>query len=832
MKKTIQLLTFALLAIAVNAQAQNFASRGVGGGGALFSPSINPSNDNEYYVACDMSELFHSTDYGDTYTQAHFKDIQGGHNSKMVFTSFANVRYCIDYTGDLAHPVKSIDNGATWSALPGNPDASEETYSIHADYNQPNHLIISYYNQIYFSVNGGTTFTLIHTAANSGAGVVVGGVFFDGNNIYIGTNDGIIVSVNNGTSFSVSTSTGMPAGERMFSFAGAKEGNTVRFFCLTADVNDIYTGIPGSDYWGFVKGVYAMDNNSGTWAAKMNGVDVSSDFLMFVGMAQNDITNVYLAGSNDNGEPNIMRTGNGGASWTHVFNTGTNQNIQTGWCGSGGDRGWGYAESPFGFAVAPNNSNKVIFSDFGFVHVSGNGGVSWKQAYISNADQNPMGATTPVFKNYHSIGLENTTSWNMAWADANNVYAAFSDINGIKSDNGGVSWKMAGATTQNSTYYFLKHSDGRMYAATSNTHDIYQTTRLQDNTLDVGDGGIVYTANNGVSWQQLHDFNHPVVWLAVDPSNANRMYASVIHYAGGAGEGGIWVTTNLQNGSTSTWTKLANPPRTEGHPFNIRVLNDGTLVASYCARRNASGTFTASSGVFKMAAGASSWTDVSASGMLYYTKDVVIDPYDATQNTWYACVWGGWGGAPNGLGGLYKTTNRGTSWTRIFNGADRVSSITFSPSSASEIWMTTETDGLWHCTNVNAGTPSFAQVDSYRFRQPERVYYNPYNQNELWVTSFGNGLKVASLAPTSVKENYFTDVKVYPNPASDKLIIQNPNFEIEKAELLNTMGGVVMEKEMQQNSSFEFDVRNLNRGVYLLKFISENKFSVQKIVLK
>jgi hypothetical protein len=35
--------------------------------------------------------------------------------------------------------------------------------------------------------------------------------------------------------------------------------------------------------------------------------------------------------------------------------------------------------------------------------------------------------------------------------------------------------------------------------------------------------------------------------------------------------------------------------------------------------------------------------------MRYWTKDVVIDPHDATQNTWYAGVWSGWGGPPNGL---------------------------------------------------------------------------------------------------------------------------------------------------------------------------------------
>ena len=92
------------------------------------------------------------------------------------------------------------------------------------------------------------------------------------------------------------------------------------------------------------------------------------------------------------------------------------------------------------------------------------------------------------------------------------------------------------------------------------------------------------------------------------------------------------------------------------------------------------GTFTASSGVFVYDPVATSWTDVSHIGMQYWTKDIVIDPNDPTQNTWYVCVFSGWGGPPNGLGGLYKTTNRGTNWTKLTGSQfDRVTSITFNP---------------------------------------------------------------------------------------------------------------------------------------------------------
>jgi hypothetical protein len=141
--------------------------------------------------------------------------------------------------------------------------------------------------------------------------------------------------------------------------------------------------------------------------------------------------------------------------------------------------------------------------------------------------------------------------------------------------------------------------------------------------------------------------------------------------------------------------------------------------------------------------------DVSDAGMRYWTKDIVIDPADAAQNTWYVGVFSGWGGPANGLGGLYRTTDRGAHWTKI-NALDRVTSITFNPSDPNDAYLTTETEGLWHSSNTRAANPVFARVPSYPFRQPERVFFNPHNRSEVWITSFGQGLMVGTLSGQGV----------------------------------------------------------------------------------
>jgi len=93
------------------------------------------------------------------------------------------------------------------------------------------------------------------------------------------------------------------------------------------------------------------------------------------------------------------------------------------------------------------------------------------------------------------------------------------------------------------------------------------------------------------------------------------MFASAIHST----QGGIFVSNNIQNGAASTWARVAsNPPRTEGHPLNIFVLNDGTLVCTYSGRRAGSPqNFTPSAGVFVSTNGGTSWLDRSSSQMVY-----------------------------------------------------------------------------------------------------------------------------------------------------------------------------------------------------------------------
>lgn len=88
---------------------------------------------------------------------------------------------------------------------------------------------------------------------------------------------------------------------------------------------------------------------------------------------------------------------------------------------------------------------------------------------------------------------------------------------------------------------------------------------------------------------------------------------------------------------------------------------------------------------------------------------------------------------------------------------------------------------------------------------------------------------------TSVGELNFPGLKLYPNPAVDKLYIENQGVQgLYDLSLFNSTGALVRQKtsNLEQTDREELNVENLTPGLYFLKIQSNNKQRVFKIILK
>ena len=81
-------------------------------------------------------------------------------------------------------------------------------------------------------------------------------------------------------------------------------------------------------------------------------------------------------------------------------------------------------------------------------------------------------------------------------------------------------------------------------------------------------------------------------------------------------------------------------------------------------------------------------------------------------------------------------------------GDRRAPSISSFPAPSDEHWVWYLSDVLTLVPGAGAEGPtgihaefSLPPLDG-PFRQPERVFFNPFNPNEVWVTSFGGGVMV------------------------------------------------------------------------------------------
>ncbi|OWY24836.1 exo-alpha-sialidase [Sphingobacteriales bacterium UPWRP_1] len=752
--RTFFYVSLFLCSLAVFAQPAAYIPKGIAGWGAIYSPSFSPYNPNELYIACDMSGLYHSTDLGASFQVADFRQLKSHRGGRVVFTNDSSMLYTIDYTSSSnAKPAKSINGGNTWTPLTWNYGRS---LYIFGDINRNDRIVVGTASGIYFSGNGGSSFTNIYTNTNN---VHIAGAFFDpnGNDIYIATKAGLLVSNNSGTNFAFSALGGFnQTTENMVSFSGAKQNGILQFYCVTMDPASVYPDNPwpASVLMGY-RNVYEWTSGDAAWNPFVSGFINANDKFCMVAMAQNDISTVYLTGAfsvtnNTGGKPAVYKSVNGGA-WQSVFLYLQNQNIYTGYRGHQGDFDWWAIWT--GITVAPFDKDKVCLTDMGEAHLTTDGGTTWAGIYLQPADRNNMGVWGAATQNryYHSNGLETTVSRWLTWCDPQTIWACYDDIGCSRSIDGGNTWGFTyngilGNVQSEECQNSVLTADGTLYTCTGNCRGImYGPLVLSDAQIDPYGGLIYKSTDKGANWTVLKNFGRPVTWIALNPGNPDQMFAMIANYANG--DGGLWVTNNLSAGASATWTHKPNPPRTEGHTLNVLVLNDGNLVTTYSARRDAGGNFTASAGVFISTDGGNSWIDRTAPEMQYYTTNLTIDPSDTTQQTWYTGVETHWncpGGCPD-YAGVYKTTDRGQNWTRIFPASGSgiaVYEAKVNPYQPNQMYICSMQNGLYYTNNLNAATPAFTQDAAYPFEEPMRVFFNPYNPAEVWVCSNGNGLRM------------------------------------------------------------------------------------------
>ncbi len=129
------------------------------------------------------------------------------------------------------------------------------------------------------------------------------------------------------------------------------------------------------------------------------------------------------------------------------------------------------------------------------------------------------------------------------------------------------------------------------------------------------------------------------------------------------------------------------------------------------------------------------WRSIGPALMSGRVQDIAIDPAD--PNLWYVAV---------GSGGVWKTTNAGTTWTSLFDGQGSYSigTVTIDPNNRHTIWVGTGEniggrhagygDGVYVSHDAGASWQHKGLKSSERIG---RIIVHPEDPNTLWVAAHG-----------------------------------------------------------------------------------------------
>tara|TARA_R110001592_G_scaffold36893_2_gene123625 strand:- start:15325 stop:17517 length:2193 start_codon:yes stop_codon:yes gene_type:complete len=158
-----------------------------------------------------------------------------------------------------------------------------------------------------------------------------------------------------------------------------------------------------------------------------------------------------------------------------------------------------------------------------------------------------------------------------------------------------------------------------------------------------------------------------------------------------------------------------------------------------------------------------------------------------------------------------------------------------SPGGAIMSATTTDIDGLFTFTELAAGDYIiYADMLGYT-TTPQVISFDGSNMVQNVTLCSNDTLTVVdvcnSIVTSVVSLPNSNQFNIYPNPASDVLTVDFNEKEIVSVDVIDVQGRVVIKKDDVRTNS-KIDVSMLSNGIYQLKIVGSNSYSVQKILIQ
>jgi len=551
-------------------------------------------------------------------------------------------------------------------------------------------------------------------------------------------------------------------------------------------------------YGGITSNLYKSTNGGSTWAKLFT--DNANRGKLTVEISPVNANKVFVSVANKDGTFNTIYKYNG-TTFTSIANGVSGATTYTWWFG--------------GLKCHPTDSNTVYYSDFDLYRTT-NGGTSWSfVAGASHVDQHAVcvhpvntqkvviGNDGGVYTSTNSLGsiifckIPNTQvyDFDLYKADEKFVSAAFQDNS------------FAHTSTQTITgWQPFGGGDGV---------EVRVSPADKTETYSSQYGGINITSN-GISGSDRFNWRCPIRLDPVNPSiryfGTNKVYKfnpSQSKWTAISGD----LTAGTGSGNFHTITTLAVAPTNNNYIYS--GSDDGQVYVT----KN----------------GGTSWTNVTNGLPVLWTTFVKTD----RTNPEIAYV--GFSGYRYGVkdAHIYKTTNAGTTWTRISNDLPQVpvNDLEMDPSHPNVLYLATDigvyysTTGGTHWIRLGTTLPS-AVVSTLNFAVNSRVLYAAtYGRSVYKIQIPGSKPLNDDLIANAGKQSNFT---IYPNPANSFATINlHENKQGTVINIYNNKGELMITQKVQANVlQQKINLQKLNPGIYTITCVANNKQGSNKLVIE
>jgi photosystem II stability/assembly factor-like uncharacterized protein len=773
------LIVFITIAInsfpqANNSSNNNWQRLGPGGGGATFLPTFSYRSPEDFFIRCDMTGSYLTSDGGESYKQFNFDN---GASSYAFDPNNNKIIYCGSVFLN-----RTTDGGKTWQQIfPKQSDITERRfYGDHAEYKikaNRSSLYVDKYSQIknikvdpidsrkvYFSMGNYFFYTYdgCKVFQRTEVGHPINFIYTNKailkDEVYIFTPSSLLIfnKISHSTKVISIPKEMLPA----FSYSAGmtRDENKLVLYALH-HINDaaILGQYQPSEVW-------KSEDNGHKWR-KINAPVVtdhnSKHNFSKIYCAEFDAASAYLISDlyeeKENGISKYwygaLKTSDAGTNWQWVWKAGGGSGrygIKDGKDAVNLRDSW--ASKAFGdefieledIGVYPHDGNIAVLTDWYRAMKTVDGGKTWKEIYSNMLSDGSLAS--------HGFDVTNVYDVHFDPFDSTHIALSCTDIGFWHSYNKGKSWfrDVAGVPGGwvNTCYsiVFDPVKKNKLWSAWSGMHDIPRGKMTRNANWKTNyKGGICISEDGGKTWQPSNSGlgdDALVTSLVLDGTSAvghRTIYASVFNKGifKSVDDGKSWLLTNNGIGSNTC-------------AFQLALASDGTLYAlitltpNYSMTKN--DTVLYSGAMYKSTDGAASWKKLALAPEPIFPNNIAVDP--SNPDRIYISCWADIdlsdmsGGKNNNKtirlpGGIFMSENAGETFTSIFDKQQYIYAVTIDPFRKGRLWSCSFNKAIYRSEDYGK---TWKMIDGYDFHWGHKITVDPLSADNIYITTYGSGV--------------------------------------------------------------------------------------------